>query len=69
MDIALESWLGEVQQHHIRLFLHTFESDFVAIRGNIEIADIEVGRQVRQLSLSAGLEIDEPEILMLNFAS
>src|SRR5882724_10782111 len=64
-----ESWLGEIQQCHIGLFLHSFEDDFTAIRGNIESVDIEVGGKIRQLPLGTGLQVDEPEILVPDFAS
>jgi hypothetical protein len=50
-----ESRLGEIQQCHIRLFLHSFEDDFAAVRGNIERANVEVRGQVCQLPLGAGL--------------
>ena len=41
-----ESRSRQIQQCYIRLFLHSFQDDFTAIRGNIECADIEVGREV-----------------------
>jgi len=34
--------IGEIQQHHIRALLHSFEDDFMAVRGDVEVADIEV---------------------------
>ena len=33
------------------------------IRGDVEIVYVEIGGEVRQLPLSAGLDVDEPEIL------
>src|SRR5882762_3306458 len=62
-------WLGEVQQHHIRTLLHSFEDDFTAIWRDVEVANVEVGSEMSQLLLGAGLHVDQPKILMLNLSS
>ena len=41
-----ELWTGKIQQHHIRVLLHSFEDDLAAVRGDVEGADIEVGSEV-----------------------
>ena len=51
------------------MFLHSFKNNFTAVWGDIEVANVEVGRKVGQLPLSARLQVDEPEILMLNLSS
>ena len=61
--------MWEIQEHHIRALLHSFEDNFAAIRGDVEVANIEVRREVRQLPFRACLEVDDPEILVLNFSS
>src|ERR1700722_9878609 len=60
---------GQIQQYDIRVLLHSLEYDFTAVGGYVEVANIEVGSQVGQLPLGAGLEIDEPEIFVLNFST
>ena len=60
---------GEIEQHHIRTLLHSFEDDFAAVRGDVEVANVEVGSEVGQLPLGAVLQVDEPEILVLNLSS
>jgi Sodium:dicarboxylate symporter family len=68
---ASESGLrpGEVQKHDFRVFLHSFKDNFVAIWGDVEVAYVEVGSEVGQLPLGACLQVDPPEILMLNLSS
>ena len=51
------------------MLLHSFENNFMAVGGDVEVANVEVGRKVGQLSLCTCLEIDEPEILVLNVSS
>jgi hypothetical protein len=62
-------WSGEIEQHHIRALLHSFEGNFAAVRRDVEVANVEVGRKVGQLPLGARLQVDEPEILMVNLSS
>jgi hypothetical protein len=62
-------WPGKIQQHHFRVLLHSFENNVAAVRGNIEVTNIEIGSEVRQLPLGARLQVDQPEILMLNLPS
>jgi hypothetical protein len=45
------------------VFLRPLEHNLMAIRGDVEIVYVEIGGEVRQLPLSAGLDVDEPEIL------
>jgi hypothetical protein len=62
-------WSGEIQQHHVRALLHSFEDKLAAIWGDVEVANAEVGSEVGQLPLDTRLQVDEPEILMLNLSS
>ena len=64
-----ELWPGQIQQDYVRALLHPFEDDFTTVRGDVEVANVKVGREVGQLPLGARLEVDEPEILMLNVSS
>jgi len=36
----------KVQQHHVRAILHALKYDFMAVWGDVEIADIEVGSEI-----------------------
>ena len=60
---------GEIQHHHIGTLLHSFEDDFLAVRGDIEVANVEVRREVGQLPLGTRLQVDEFEIFVLNFSA
>ena len=60
---------GEIEQGYIGEVLEAFEDDFAAVGGNIEVANVEVGRKVGQLAFGACVEIDEPEIFVLNFSA
>ena len=60
---------GEIQQRHIRALLHSFEDNFTTIRRDVEVANVEVGSEVSQLPLDARLQVDEPEVFMLNLSS
>jgi len=56
----------EIYEYHLRVFLHSFEDNFAAVWGNIEVANIEVGREIRQLPFRARFHVDQPQILMPN---
>jgi len=62
-------WSREIEQHHIRACLHSFNDNFTTIRRDIEILNVEFGSEVGQLPVRTCLKIDEPEILMLNLPS
>jgi hypothetical protein len=62
-------WSGEIEQHHLGALLHAFEDNFTAVSRNVKVANVEAGREVGQLPLGACLQVDEPEILMLNLSS
>jgi hypothetical protein len=59
-------WPGRIQQHHIRAFLLSLEDNFTTIGGNVRIADVEVASDAGQLPCGARVQVDEPEVLMLN---
>ena len=48
------------------MFLHSFEDHIVAVRGNVEVANVEVGREIRQLVLRPRFQVDQPQVLMPN---
>src|ERR1700675_3021668 len=60
---------GEIQQHHIRALLPSFENNFTSIRRNVEVLNVEIGSELGQLPLGARLQLDEPQILMSNLSS
>jgi hypothetical protein len=60
--------LGKIEQDHVRPILQAFQDNVAAVGGDVKVANIEVRREVGQLALAAGIEIDEPEILVLNFS-
>jgi hypothetical protein len=37
---------GEIEQHHIRMLLLSFEDNFTTVRGDVEVANVEIGRKV-----------------------
>ena len=43
----------KIQQHHIRALLRSFEDNFTAVWGDVEVSDVEVGSEVCQLPRSA----------------
>jgi hypothetical protein len=65
--VEAKLWSGKIHQHHIGALLHSFHDNFPAIGGNIEVANVEVRWEAGQLSLSPSLQIDPPEIFVLNF--
>lgn len=41
------TWLsGEIQQCDVRVILNSFEHDFLAVRREIKVTNLELGRQV-----------------------
>ena len=50
------------------MFLRPLENKFSAVRRDVEVANIEVGREVGQGALRACVEVDQPEILVFNLA-
>jgi hypothetical protein len=59
---------GEIQEHHIRELLHSCEDNFASVWRDVEVANIEVGGEVGQLVLCTRLQVDQPEILVLNLS-
>jgi hypothetical protein len=44
--IEAELWSGKIQEHHIRTFLYSFEDNFVAVWGDVEVSNVEFWREV-----------------------
>lgn len=42
---------GQVEQRDLRVLLHSFEDGFTSVWGNVESANIKLGREVGQLPL------------------
>jgi hypothetical protein len=59
-------WPRKIHHDHIGALDRSFESNLATVRGDVEVARIEVWREVCQLPLLAGLQIDEPEVLVLH---
>jgi hypothetical protein len=68
-EVPDELWPGEVEQHDSGDFLRSFEDNLAVVRGGVEVVNSEVGWQVGQLPLRAGIEAEKPQILMLNLSS
>ena len=51
---------GNIQQHYIGALLRSFENDSATVRGNVEVANVEIGRKIRQLPLGTGRQVEEP---------
>src|ERR1700719_198003 len=62
-------WSGQLEQNHIGEVLLSFEDNFTAVWGDVEAVNVEVGSEVGELPFGARLQINEPEILMLNLSS
>ena len=62
-------WSGEIEQNYIGEVLLSFEDNFTAVWGDVEAVNVEVWSEVGQLPFGARLQINEPEILMLNLSS
>src|SRR6266853_1862743 len=60
---------GEIQEYHIRELLHSFEDNFTSVWRDVEVANVEVCSEVGQLALLPRLQVDQPEILVLNLSA
>src|SRR5258708_14495614 len=60
---------GEIQEHHIREALHSVEYNFTCVWRDVEVANVEVCSEVGQLALLPRLQVDQPEILVLNLSA
>ena len=71
VPLPMESrlWPGQIKKNDIRLLLNSFENNVTAVRGDVEIANIKIDGQVGNLPFGTRIEVNRPEILMLNIAS
>jgi len=60
--------MREIQKYHIRVLLYPFEDRISAISGDIEVSNVKLRRQMSKLLRLAGLQVDSPQVLMLNRA-
>ena len=67
-SVVADITFGEIQHDYVGTVLHSLQDNFMAVWRNVEVVDFEVGRQVGQLSLSACLPVDNPEIFVLYFS-
>src|SRR5947209_11176916 len=51
------------------MLLHSLKNNFTAVRREVKIAHVKIGRKVGQLSLGPRIQIEDPQILMLNFTA
>ena len=63
------SALRHIQRHDVRLLLRALDDRFAAVGRDVEVANLEGRREIGQLSLGAGLQIDEPQVLVLDLAA
>ena len=54
----------QLDQHDIGLPLHLLQHDLTPVGRDVEVAHVEVWREVGDPALRAGLQIDQPEILV-----
>src|SRR4029079_4634817 len=67
IDITCSLW--NLEQHDVRLLLHLLDDDVAAVRGDVEVPDLEHRIKIRELPFGAGLEIDRPEVLVSQLAA
>lgn len=60
--------MGKIQKHHTRVLLYTFENYFPAIGGDIEVLNVKAGWKMGELLRIARLQVDAPQILMLDLS-
>src|ERR1700728_4431749 len=59
-----------LDESDFRVLFHAIERDLAAVGGDIEVSsNLEIRRKIGELALSAGFEIDEPEILVADVAA
>jgi hypothetical protein len=63
-----DSSLGQIQGDHFGVLLGAFENEFACVWRDVEVANVEVGREVGQGALRACVEVDEPEIFVFNLS-
>jgi MFS family permease len=66
---SAEDLAAAVDHDDLGSLLHLLDDDLGAIGRDIEIVDLEAGREVGQLTLAAALEIDGPQILVADVAA
>jgi len=62
-------WSGEIEQHHIRALLHSFEGNFAAVRRDVEVANDEIRRKLGEYAPGTRSKIEEPKVLMADFTA
>jgi hypothetical protein len=46
LKVEARLWPGKIQQDHVRALLHALEDNFTPVWGEVEVANVEVGREV-----------------------
>src|SRR5882757_7534044 len=61
-------WLApwKVEQNDFGMLLGALENELASVWREVEVANIEVGREVGQGALRACVKVDEPEIFVFN---
>lgn len=67
--LETRSWSREINQFYIRALLYPFEDNFMSVLRDIEILNIEIRREIGQLSFDTCVQVNEPEILVLEPSS
>src|SRR6185503_17909617 len=56
--------IAQLEHDDVRLCSCTVEDDVTTVRGDVEVADDGLTAKIGQLTLAAGREVDEPELLV-----
>ena len=50
----------KLEQHDVGMLLHLFDHQFTPVRRDVEITELELRAEVRELPFRSGIEIDRP---------
>ena len=65
----MPSFLRYFEQDDIGLLLHLLQNKLTPVWGDIEVSHLEVWSEIGQLVLDARVQVDQPQILVLEIAS
>jgi len=58
---------SQLDQHDVGLRVHALADQLAPVGRDVEVAYLELRRQVGERLLGSGLEVDEPEILVIDW--
>ncbi len=62
-------WARKIKQRNVRAILYAFQNKFVAVGGDVEVANVEIRWEISQFTFGPGVQVDEPQILMFDVSS